>query len=720
MKKIWMLLLCCSTTASAQHRFFARIINDDTHAPVQGVSATIPDVHWGDISNSDGLIRLPQISHGNYMIYFSCIGFEAKKMTLQFPFSGSDTLTISLEPAGETLQNVVISTTRLNELISNSPVHVDVVGADDIEEGTAESPSNIRELLSELSGTQVQQTSAVSGNVTIRLQGLDGRYTQMLKDGFPLYGGFSGSLDILQTPPLDLQQVEIIKGAGSALYGGDAIAGIINLISKTPDTVLHAEGIVNQTLKGETDLSGFYSKRNKKTGITMLVSASRQQPWDVSHDGFTDIPKVRQLTLNPTFFLYPDDSTNIRLSLNLSTEDRIGGDLYAIKHGVDSLHSFLQKNYTDRDYYQLSFIRKMPHSFTVSLKNSVGYFYRDMQEDGSSFTGTQLSSFTEVSVVTKRPVHQDVAGIDYITDQFVPVKYTQTPYLGYVNNTIGLFLQDDWEMGRKTTLETGIRTDFHQRIFVLPRAAFLYKLLPQLSLRAGMGLGYKLPTVFNATSEEDAYNKVYPIAPIVKAEQSSSGNLALNYNGYIGDDISLRLDQNFYYTRLTHALIANEDSLAKGWLYYVNAPGAVVSKGFETNANFDMDEWSLDLSYTYTDARSMYLPGRPVLPLTPKGRFVASLVYEKEDNYEIGMEAFYTGHQYLDDGSRTRNYWTFDFMAEKAIHHFSLLLNIEDFTDTRQSRFGPLFTGTLQHPVFKEIYAPLDGIVGNMSLKFNW
>ena len=156
----------------------------------------------------------------------------------------------------ETLQNVIISSTRTNQLLKNTPIAVQVIGREDIEEGTAQSPANIRELLTELSGTQMQQTSAVSGNVTIRLQGLDGRYTQLLKDGFPLYGGFSGSLSILQVPPLDLRQVEVIKGAGSALYGGDAIAGIINLISRTPDTALRLDAILNQTNRGGTEDGG--------------------------------------------------------------------------------------------------------------------------------------------------------------------------------------------------------------------------------------------------------------------------------------------------------------------------------------------------------------------------------------------------------------------------------------------------------------------------------
>src|SRR5690348_6144392 len=220
MQKILILLLLGSQTALAQHSFIARITDDNTHRPIVGATVNIPALHLGGISNGLGIVTIAQIPDGDQVIEISYLGYETKKFSLQFPRPGKDTLNVSLELSGETLQNVVISTTRLDQLVSNSPVHIDVIGKEDIEEGTAMSPGNIKELLTELSGTQVQQTSAVSGNETIRLQGLDGRYTQLLKDGFPLYGGFSGSLNILQTPPLDLRQVEIIKGAGSALYGG--------------------------------------------------------------------------------------------------------------------------------------------------------------------------------------------------------------------------------------------------------------------------------------------------------------------------------------------------------------------------------------------------------------------------------------------------------------------------------------------------------------------
>src|SRR5690242_19320103 len=127
-------------------------------------------------------------------------------------------------------------------------------------------PGDIRMLLNESTGIQTQQTPATSYNSSIRIQGLDGRYTQVLRDGFPLYAGFSGGLSLMQVTPLDLKQVEVIKGSSSTLYGGGAIAGLVNLVSKVPGNKRELSFIVNGTSGKEWDASGFYSQKFKKTG----------------------------------------------------------------------------------------------------------------------------------------------------------------------------------------------------------------------------------------------------------------------------------------------------------------------------------------------------------------------------------------------------------------------------------------------------------------------
>lgn len=716
MKTIIGLLLLCSQPVIAQNILTGRITREETLQPLQGVTVTLSPLNKSAVSDENGFFTIRDLSPATYTLHCRSLGFKNREINFIFPPGGPDTLAITMEPAVETMRDVVISSTRTNQLLKNIPLTVQVVDQDDIQEGTAESPGNIRELLTELSGTQMQQTSAVSGNVTIRLQGLDGRYTQLLKDGFPIYGGFSGGLSLMQVPPLDLKQVEVIKGAGSALYGGDAIAGIINLVSRTPDTLPYLNLIANQTIKGGSDLGGFYSRRSRRTGFTLLATGSRQAPWDVDNDGFTDLPKLRQATINPTFFWYPGDSTTLRLGVNLSAEERVGGDLYAVQNGTDSLHPFLQTNHTNRDYYQLSFVHKGHRRQTFTVKNSMGYYYRSLTQPGSRFSGNQVSSYTEVSYGFISGAHQFVAGLDLITDHFS----ARPPHadLSYRHTTAGLFAQDDWQLDPKTTLELGARTDEVNTLYFLPRLALLYRVTPQLDARIGGGLAYKLPNVFTGQDEEEGYDKVYPIASSVQAERSASANVSFNYRGQIGDDIGFTVDQNFFYTQLIHALIPQPDSLKqRGWLYYINAPYIVGSRGLETNAQLSLDDLTLYLGYTFIDARE-HTAGEPSLPLTPGNRFVSSLVYENENSWKAGIEGFYTGTQYLDNGEKTRDFWTFDLMAQKRLGHFSILMNLENFTDTRQSKWGPLFTGTTQNPVFNEVYAPLDGFVGNIALRY--
>jgi len=721
-----LLLLLCNRPILAQQRTTIHIINDDTHQPIAGVTIRISPVNKTVAADSLGVAILPVLEPGKYSLTYTAVGFREKEVLLTMPAEGG-ILTVNLDPDIETMQDVVISSTRTNQLLKNSPITVQVIDREDIDEGIGESPANIRELLTELSGTQVQTTSAMSGNVTIRLQGLDGRYTQMLKDGFPLYGGFSGSLSILQVPPLDLHQVEVIKGAGSALYGGDAIAGIINLISRHPDTAIHFNAIVNQTDKGGTDLGAFYSHRGKYTGLTVTGTVSRQTPTDVNNDGFTDLPKVRQGTIAPTFFWYPDDSTTLRLGINVSTEDRDGGDLEAVRHDVSDLHPFLQKNHTDRDYYQLMLTHKAAHQQTFSLKNSVAYFYRSIGQTtggadstapliSTGFSGAEISSFTEGSYSSISGAHTFVAGADLITDEFQPA----APHtaLGYTHNTVGVFAQDDWALSRQFTVEAGARGDVEHILYFLPRLALLYKPLKDLSFRLGGGLAYKLPTVFNASDEEDAYQQVYPIASSVQAERSASANLAVAYKGRLGDDLYFTADESLYYTRLDHSLIPRADSLQRGWLYYINAPGHVAAYGSETNVRLTQDDLTLQVGYTYTQARQEYLPGSPQLPLTPHSRLSTSVVYEAEPKWKAGVEGFYTSGQMLDNGLAGRDFWTFDVMVQRSWGHWAGLLNVENLTDTRQSRFGPLFTGTPQDPVFNEIYAPLEGRVISVAVKY--
>lgn len=155
---------------------------------------------------------------------------------MEIPEIGQNPISVYLQPQEQELEVVKISSTRSSRSIEDILTRVEFIAGEELAEKANMKPGDIRLLLSESMGIQVQITSATSANAGIRIQGLDGRYTQILKDGFPLYSGAASGLGLLQIPPLDLNQAEVIKGSASTLYGGGANAGLVSLISKTPET----------------------------------------------------------------------------------------------------------------------------------------------------------------------------------------------------------------------------------------------------------------------------------------------------------------------------------------------------------------------------------------------------------------------------------------------------------------------------------------------------
>ncbi len=151
-------------------------------------------------------------------------------------------------------------------------------------------------------------------------------------------------------------------------------------------------------------------------------------------------------------------------------------------------------------------------------------------------------------------------------------------------------------------------------------------------------------------------------------------------------------------------------------MQFENSNGYMDTKGMETNLRLTYGDFKLFVGYTYTDAHT-HFGDKQWLPLTARHRLNNVLMYELEEKLKIGLEAYYYSRQQLSDGSFGQSYWIAGLMAEKFWEKISVFLNFENFTDTRQTRFGPIYTGSVGNPVFGDIYAPLDGFVINGGVK---
>ena len=703
----------------AQNTFNAVVRNSENKNPLIGVTASIKGTSLAATSNENGQIIIVNVPDGVQEIHFSYVGFNERIDTLEFPLKDTSVIEILLKENSEELDEVVISSTRSTRSIQNIPTRIEFIGSEELGEKGNMKPGDIRMLLAESTGIHVQTTSPTSANASIRIQGLDGRYTQILKDGFPIFSGASSGLGLLQIPPLDLKQVEVIKGSTSTLYGGGAIAGLVNLISKTPTEERDLRFHLNGTSGGGLDINGFYGQKFKKIGTTIFASHNRNGAYDPAKIGFSAIPKFERFVLNPKLFVYFNDKTKMNFGVNTTIENRLGGDMLYIKGKGDNTNQYFEENKTQRYSTQFVFDHLINEKSSFQIKNSVSYFNRNTTIPSYQFEGTQTASFTEANYTNSTEKSEWVAGVNIWTDNFKEKQITAFPLRDYSQNTFGAFVQNSFKATDWLQLEAGLRTDYvidYGAVF-LPRVSALFKIANGLTSRIGGGFGYKTPTIFTEESERLQYQNVMPIDnKINKLEKSYGANADINYRTYIGEDWSFSINQLFFYTYLDNPLLL-ENSSAN--LYqFVNSPGYIHTKGTDTNIKIGYDDLKLFLGYTYTDARLNQNGTTVESPLTPKHRINSILMYEIEDKWKVGLEAYYFSPQKLNNGTTGEGYFITGFMAEKIWERFSLYINFENFLDTRQTRFGSIYTGTITNTVFKDIYAPLDGFVINGGIKF--
>lgn len=691
--------------------------NQETKENIAEVNVSVKDSELSAVTDANGRADLNNIPDGEQTIVIFSPGYETAEIKLTFPLAEQKTQTVFLKINNE-VGEVTVSSTRTGREIDDEPTRVEAIDEEEVDEKINMRPANVSMVLHESTGIQVQQTSATSNTQSVRIQGLDGRYTQILKDGFPAFGGFSGSLSILEIPPLDLKQVEIIKGPSATFYGGGAIAGVVNFISKEPQEKSVTSLIVNQTSALGTDFSIFRSQKFKSFGYTLLGSVNYQKEYDVDDNDFTELPRTRSFNLNPRIFLNIDDKTRLTIGNSISYQKRQGGDIFAIRGQADDFHRYFENNDSFRNVTTFNFERDFTGGSKLIAKQSLAFYNREIETPIHLFKGRQFNSYTDVSFFKPVEKHTLVFGFNAVYDQFREnINATNLLKRDETRTTFGGFAQDSFQITDKLSIEAGLRLDLVKDYgtFALPRISLLYKFTDNLTSRIGFGFGYKTPSIFTEDAETLLFENVFPIGNSLKAEKSKGGTFDLNYRNTIGEKFSYNVNQMFFYTEINDPLVLQSD--ASGIFRFSNAFQPIKSAGFETNARFQYDIAKLFVGYTYTDAKAKYLNGNQFLPLLPKHKINSALVFEKEDVFKTGIEAYYSGRQFLSNGFKTGDFLEVGLFAEKIFGKFSLFINAENITDVRQSRFGQVVFPPHQNPTFSEIYTHTEGRIFNGGIK---
>lgn len=621
--------------------------------------------------------------------------------------------------AHEADEEIIVQATRSRRRVQDEPVRVEIIAREEIEEKILMRPGNIATILSETGGLRVQVTSPALGAANIRVQGMDGRYTQVLADGLPLYGGQASSLGLLQIPPTDLGRVEVIKGAASALYGPAALGGVINLVSRRPGDVAESEVLANVTSGGGIDLTGYSAgPLSPGWGVSITGGYHYQQRRDLDEDGWSDVPGYRRWTIRPRAFWTGDDGASLFLTAGGMTERRRGGTERG--RTVPDGRSFAQDQDTDRIDGGLVAEVPIGHAMTAQFRAAATlqdhrHRFGDVVEQDRHHT-----VFVEASLGREAGATSWVGGVAYQQDGF---RSDTFPVFDYSYRVPGLFGQVERKFGPDLTAAASGRIDVHSRYGTQfsPRLSLLYR-PGRWTVRLSGGRGFSAPSPFIEEIEDAGLARLEPLDGL-QTETARNASLDIGYAiGRTEANVTLFASAMKGAARLMP--FASQPGGAPDRARLINTPGTTRIRGTELLVRHRWQRFVLTASYVHVDATEPDDAGaaRQRVPLTPRHSAGIVAMWEAEGTGRIGAELYYTGGQSLEDNPYRRTgrpYFELGLLGEIVLGRARLFLNAENILDIRQSRYDPLVrpSRTVEGRWTVDAWAPTEGFVLNGGVR---
>ena len=623
------------------------------------------------------------------------------------------------EHSDNSIERIQVRASRLGRIVTESATRTEIINGEEIQEKALMRPGNISMLVAETGGVRVQTTSPALGSANIRLQGLYGRYTQLLSDGLPLYGGQTASIGLLQIPPTDLANVEIIKGSASSLYGGSALGGVINLISKTPSDEYEGEVLLNATSKNGQDITSYFaSPLTRTTSASVTAGIHHQEEQDLDNDGWIDMAGYERVSVRPRFYWQGDDGANLYATLGAMTEQREGGTL-GDATVPDGSHYPLTQNTLRTD---VGFIYDQPLGEVLNL-NVRG---SGMNQDHEHEFGTVLeddnhesylieSSLSGYSDETAWLIGAALQSEKFNSDTFEEHNYSyQVP---------GLFSQIDYEASDNIYMSLSARADWHSEYGtqVSPRISLLYS--PEnWTIRGAYGQGFFAPTPFIEDLDEAGLSRLAPLEDL-EEERASTASIDISYvQGSVETSMTLFASDIDNVTELE--VIDDVDVTSSKHVRIVNAAGVSEIRGAELLLRYRWQDIKFTGSYLYTDATKEDDSGLNRIPLTLTPEHSAGLVvmWEEHGSHLLGFEAYYTGTQRLENNpcrDKSEPYWHLGLLGQITVGRVSWFVNAENLLNVRQTKEDPLLLSE-QAPSGRwttDIWSRNDGFTVNAGLR---
>ena len=588
-----------------------------------------------------------------------------------------------------TMNTVVVTTTRSGRVAQDQSTRIETINLEEIEEKAIMRPGNIATLVNETGGIRVQVTSPALGAANVRVQGLYGRYTQLLADGLPLYGGQASSLGLLQIPPTDLRRVDVIKGAASSLYGGSALGGVINLLSRLPGDEPAGEVLLNATSRRGQDLTGYFATPvTDELGTSLTLGLHRQDKVDFDDDGWIDMPGYERVTARPRLFWENGEGTNIYATLGLMAEDRNGGTLDG--RLAPEGQSFIQSQETMRLDGGLIANTELSDTVSAQLRTSA------MVQNHQHQFGDALDEDRHESYLLEASLSGDlnrldwVLGIAYQSDRFQSDTY---PAFDYTYDVPGIFGEVDYDLNTDLTLSLSGRLDDHSIYGTQfsPRLSVLYR-PGDWTFRGSLAEGYFAPTPFVEEIEAAGLSRLSPLSRL-REETARTVSFDIGYRSG-----SIEANATFFASNVEGVTelepFASEAGGPLDRVELVNSEGTSQIRGTELLLRYMWEDFKITGSYLFVDSSEPDgLGGTQDIALTPRHSAGMVAMWERHGEFRLGLEMYYTGEQRVEDSPYrllSDSFLDVGLLGEITVGPASWFINAENILDVRQTREEPI------------------------------
>ena len=613
--------VCVSALAqeASDSHLIGHVLDETTGEHLPFVNVQLKGTNVGTVTDESGHYFLKDLPLGKQIIVFSYVGYETVELPVTIVAHTTTELKATIHEMSQQLNSVVVTANRYATKRQEAATIVNVLSPK-LFETTA--VACVADVLSFQPGLRVENTCSNCGKTELRINGLQGQYTQILMDSRPVFSSMASVYGLEQVPSAMIDRIEVVRGGGSAMYGANAIAGVVNVITKEP--VRNFVNLANTSMVNErgtydihTDLNASVMSENRKIGAYLFASHRSRSPYDRDNDGYSEVPQLRATTAGTRVFFKTSAYSKLTAEYHHTTDFRRGGNNFdlephqadiaeQLRHNIDA-GSLAFDWFSEDNKHFLSVYSALQHigreSYFGAGRDTAAY---GRSKDMTSISGLQYRfsypcgrANGDLSVgaeYTYNGLHDRMVGYHRDIKQDVHV--------------VGVYAQNEWKTEKWSVL-IGARLEKHNLLtkpVCTPRATVRYTPIEGLVLRAGYSSGYRAPQAYDEDLHVAAVGgnvSLISLDPNLRPEYSHSATLSADWYRQFGK-WELNLTAEGFYTHLQDVFFLREDGHdAEGNLLMTrtNAPGAWVGGiNVEGKLNYGL-LFTLQMGYTFQQSR---------------------------------------------------------------------------------------------------------------------